>query len=109
MPAARPRACERLAGVTICLALQTWPFMPERVTGGHPVGVPGVLATTARLLRDRGTLTLAQALQPAIEIARKVWAWPDGVGRVPPPPSTHPSLTTPTTPRPGLSDVRAPL
>lgn len=55
--------------------------MPDRVTGGHPVGVPGVLAATARLLHDYGTLTLAQALQPAIDIARKVRAVPAGAGR----------------------------
>eukprot|EP00499_Haloplacidia_sp_CaronLabIsolate_P007757 CAMPEP_0196775342 /NCGR_PEP_ID=MMETSP1104-20130614/3967_1 /TAXON_ID=33652 /ORGANISM="Cafeteria sp., Strain Caron Lab Isolate" /LENGTH=313 /DNA_ID=CAMNT_0042145507 /DNA_START=8 /DNA_END=946 /DNA_ORIENTATION=+ len=48
---------------------ESWPFFPDRVTGGHPVGVPGVLAAVARVLNEFGTLTLAQALQPAIEVA----------------------------------------
>lgn len=42
----------------------------ERATGGNPVGVPGTLAAIARALEDYGTLTLAEALAPAIELAR---------------------------------------
>ncbi len=42
----------------------------ERVTGGNPVGVPGTLAAIARALDEYGTLTLAEALAPAIELAR---------------------------------------
>ena len=46
------------------------PFKPQRCTGGHPVGVPGVVAATARALAERGTFTLARALAPAIAAAR---------------------------------------
>jgi gamma-glutamyltranspeptidase/glutathione hydrolase len=46
------------------------PFKPERCTGGHPVGVPGVVAATAAALAARGTFTLARALAPAIGAAR---------------------------------------
>jgi len=42
----------------------------DRQTGGHSNGVPGAVYATARLLQDFGTISLAQALQPAIEIAR---------------------------------------
>ena len=45
-------------------------FSPQRVSGGHPVGVPGTLAAVDQALRDYGTVTLAQALAPAIAIAR---------------------------------------
>ena len=45
------------------------PFETRR-TGGNAVGVPGTLAATARALEEHGTLTLAQALQPAIRLAR---------------------------------------
>jgi gamma-glutamyltranspeptidase len=47
-----------------------YPFMPDRVSGGHPVGVPGTLATVDRALRQFGTISLARALAPAISIAR---------------------------------------
>lgn len=33
------------------------------------MGVPGTLAATARLLREHGTFSLAQALEPAIAVA----------------------------------------
>jgi gamma-glutamyltranspeptidase / glutathione hydrolase len=42
----------------------------EQATGGHAVGVPGTLAAVAHLLETRGTISLAEALQPAIRIAR---------------------------------------
>lgn len=42
----------------------------DRATGGNAVGVPGTLAAMARALEAYGTLTLAEALQPAIELAR---------------------------------------
>lgn len=46
----------------------SWPFI-ETATGGHPVGVPGVIAAFSRLLRDFGTKTLSDTLQPAIRLA----------------------------------------
>lgn len=42
----------------------------ERITGGHSVGVPGTLAAMAHLLENYGTIRLAEALAPAIRIAR---------------------------------------
>lgn len=45
------------------------PFF-ERATGGNPVGVPGTLAAVARALEDYGTLSLAEAVAPAVELAR---------------------------------------
>lgn len=45
------------------------PFF-DRATGGNPVGVPGTLAAVARALEDHGTFTLAEAVAPAIRIAR---------------------------------------
>ena len=47
-----------------------WPFYPERVTGGHPVGVPGTLAATAKLLERFGTMSLQAVMAPAIRAAR---------------------------------------
>lgn len=49
---------------------QVIPFR-ERATGGNAVGVPGTLAATAYMLEAQGTLTLAEALQPAIRLARQ--------------------------------------
>lgn len=49
---------------------QPMPFM-QRVNGGLSVGVPGTVAAVAQLLEEHGTLTLAEALQPAIRIARE--------------------------------------
>lgn len=43
----------------------------QRATGGNAVGVPGTLAATAYLLERHGTLTLAEALEPAIRLARR--------------------------------------
>ncbi|NLT69169.1 MAG: gamma-glutamyltransferase [Verrucomicrobiaceae bacterium] len=43
----------------------------ERITGGHSVGVPGTLAAMAHLLENYGTIRLAEALEPAIRIARE--------------------------------------
>lgn len=42
----------------------------QRITGGNSVGVPGTLASMAYLLENYGTITLAEALEPAIRIAR---------------------------------------
>ena len=52
---------------TNCTA--SYPFMPDQVTGGHPVGVPGTLATIAFLMTHFGTLPLANLTQYAIELA----------------------------------------
>jgi gamma-glutamyltranspeptidase/glutathione hydrolase len=46
------------------------PFFPDRCTGGHPIGIPGTVAAAARILAEHGTLSLAEALQPAIDTAR---------------------------------------
>ncbi len=46
-------------------------FTPELVTSGVSVGVPGTPATWARALQRWGRRSLAQNLQPAIEIARR--------------------------------------
>lgn len=46
------------------------PFYPDRITGGNSVGVPGTLALVARALEDYGTLSLAEAVAPAVAIAR---------------------------------------
>ena len=51
-----------------CLRNGGYPFR-DRSTGGHPVGVPGVVAAMDRLLADYGTKTFAEALQPAIALA----------------------------------------
>lgn len=48
----------------------------DRTTGGNSVGVPGTLAATAYLLEEYGTLSLAEALQPAIRLAREGFAVP---------------------------------
>src|SRR5699024_589061 len=42
-----------------------------RHTGGNAVGVPGTLAAIARALEEYGTISLKQALQPAIQLARR--------------------------------------
>jgi gamma-glutamyltranspeptidase/glutathione hydrolase len=42
----------------------------DRFSGGNAVGVPGTLAACVLLLRDHGTMTLAQTLEPAIRLAR---------------------------------------
>lgn len=45
------------------------PFF-TRATGGNAVGVPGTLAAIARGLEEYGTLSLAEAMAPAINLAR---------------------------------------
>ena len=47
------------------------PFSPERISSGLSVGVPGTLAGWQVALERYGTLSLADALQPAIEIAEE--------------------------------------
>ncbi len=46
-----------------------YPFTPELVTSGVSVGVPGTPATWERALERWGTLSLSEALNPAIEVA----------------------------------------
>jgi len=43
----------------------------DRATGGNAAGVPGTVAACARLLETRGTLTLAEAVAPAVRLARE--------------------------------------
>jgi len=43
----------------------------ERATGGNAAGVPGTVAACARLLETRGTLSLAEAVAPAVRLARE--------------------------------------
>lgn len=45
------------------------PFSPNRISSGLAVGVPGTPAEWQEALNRYGTLTLAQALQPAISLA----------------------------------------
>ncbi|MGM7778529.1 gamma-glutamyltransferase [Arthrobacter sp. KNU-44] len=46
-------------------------FTPEVVTSGVSVGVPGTAATWERALERWGTLSLGDALQPAIKVATR--------------------------------------
>jgi gamma-glutamyltranspeptidase/glutathione hydrolase len=46
-----------------------YPFTPELVTSGVSVGVPGTPATWERALKRWGTVGLADALEPAIDVA----------------------------------------
>ncbi|WP_344017373.1 gamma-glutamyltransferase [Microlunatus capsulatus] len=48
-----------------------YPFSPQLVTSGVSVGVPGTPATWERALGLWGTLSLRQALRPAVQIARR--------------------------------------
>jgi gamma-glutamyltranspeptidase/glutathione hydrolase len=48
-----------------------YPFTPELVTSGVSVGVPGTAATWERALDRWGTLSLGDALQPAIKVATR--------------------------------------
>ena len=48
---------------------QPYPFTPELVTSGVSVGVPGTPATWERALDRWGTVSLSDALDPAIEVA----------------------------------------
>jgi len=52
-----------------------------RFSGGQTVGVPGTLAAIAELLETHGTLTLAEALQPAIRLARDGFIIPEPFAR----------------------------
>ena len=47
------------------------PFRPERISSGLSVGVPGTLAGWQVALERYGTMSLADVLQPAIEIAEQ--------------------------------------
>lgn len=46
------------------------PFTPNRISNGAAVGVPGTLAEWQEALNRYGTLSLSEALQPAISIAQ---------------------------------------
>ena len=46
-------------------------FTPELVTSGVSVGTPGTVATWDRALKKWGTLSLADALEPAIKVATR--------------------------------------
>ncbi len=48
-----------------------YPLTPQLVTSGVSVGVPGTPATWETALDTWGTLSLRQALQPAVNIARR--------------------------------------
>lgn len=50
---------------------EPYPFTPELVTSGVSVGVPGTAATWQRALEKWGSLSLGQALQPAIKAATR--------------------------------------
>ncbi|NKX56389.1 gamma-glutamyltransferase [Arthrobacter mobilis] len=50
---------------------QPYPFTPELVTSGVSVGVPGTPATWERALDHWGTLSLGEALKPAIKVATR--------------------------------------
>ncbi|HEY9626374.1 MAG TPA: gamma-glutamyltransferase [Coleofasciculaceae cyanobacterium] len=50
------------------------PFMPNRISNGAAVGVPGTPSEWSEALSRYGTLTLAQALQPAIALAEDGFA-----------------------------------
>lgn len=45
------------------------PFFPNRMSSGVAIGVPGTLQTWAEALNRYGTLSLADALEPAIALA----------------------------------------
>ncbi|MFC8040688.1 gamma-glutamyltransferase [Paenarthrobacter sp. NPDC057355] len=48
-----------------------YPFTPQLVTSGVSVGVPGTPATWERALERWGTLSLGDALKPAIKVATR--------------------------------------
>ena len=50
---------------------QPYPFTPERVTSGVSVGVPGTPATWQAALDRWGSMSLADALEPATALARR--------------------------------------
>lgn len=47
------------------------PFSPNRISSGRAVGVPGTLLTWTEALNRYGTISLAQALAPAIALAEE--------------------------------------
>jgi gamma-glutamyltranspeptidase/glutathione hydrolase len=50
---------------------EPYPFTPDLVTSGVSVGVPGTPATWERALDRWGTLSLGEALKPAIKVASR--------------------------------------
>ncbi len=48
-----------------------WNFTPELVTSGVSVGTPGTPATWQRALDKWGTLTMSEALAPAVKVATR--------------------------------------
>lgn len=44
---------------------------PLRSTGGHPVGVPGVLAVVDRINKEYGSLPLKEIVKPAVRLAKQ--------------------------------------
>ncbi|AUI50423.1 gamma-glutamyltransferase [Arthrobacter crystallopoietes] len=50
---------------------EPYPFTPELVTSGVSVGVPGTPATWERALDRWGTVSLREALKPAIKVASR--------------------------------------
>ncbi|MFP5311014.1 MAG: gamma-glutamyltransferase family protein, partial [Actinomycetes bacterium] len=48
-----------------------YPFTPDLVTSGVSVGVPGTPATWERALKRWGSISLEDALEPAIEVAER--------------------------------------
>ncbi|MCU1521697.1 MAG: gamma-glutamyltransferase [Arthrobacter sp.] len=50
---------------------KAYPFTPDLVTSGVSVGVPGTPATWERALDRWGTVSLAEALKPAIKVATR--------------------------------------
>lgn len=50
---------------------ELYPYFPERVTSGVAVGVPGTPATWDAALETWGSLSLAKALKPATQLARR--------------------------------------
>ncbi len=50
---------------------QPYPLTPDLVTSGVGVGTPGTPATWHRVLRKWGTLSMAEALRPAIKVATR--------------------------------------
>ncbi len=47
------------------------PFYPDRITGGRPVGVPGLVKLLDKVLARHGRLGLARAVLPAIRLAEE--------------------------------------
>lgn len=53
---------------------ETLPFFPDRISSGLAVGVPGTVMTWQTALERYGTLSLADALAPAIALAENGFA-----------------------------------